>query len=121
MAAEQQGPDGTDAAMVTALRTATVEEVMVVIRNGTAHGDSRNVKPLHQRTDRGRVALVGFSVRSKPYTVILTAPMMVTFGTWLADQFLLAVEPDDERSAERDGLTMDLVNRTVRHIREARQ
>jgi hypothetical protein len=100
---------------------AKVAEVVIAIRNGLAHGDGRTVKPLHRKSSAGKMTLVGFHIPWDAHAIILTGPMMVGFGTWLADEFILALRADEDRSPQRDQQTLSFINDEVKHVREARQ
>jgi hypothetical protein len=98
----------------------SVADFMIAVRNGSAHGDGRSVKPLHRRTADGRVSLVGFSIPWEEHSIILSGPMMITLGTWLADEFILAMRPDSERSAASDERVLKNLRRDIRNLKEAR-
>lgn len=90
----------------------TVADALVMIRNGVAHADGTSVRPLHRR-DRGRPpTLTGYAVENSKAqaTLLLTASMMVRFGTTLAEEFVKAMNVH----------TPDLVGQVNRAIREAR-
>lgn len=99
----------------------SVADFMIAVRNGSAHGDGRSVKPLHRKSADGKVTtLVGFSIPWDDHSIMLARPMMVSFGTWLADQFILAMRPDTERTASSDEQALEFVRRNIRKIKEAR-
>ena len=101
---------------------AKVSEIMIAIRTGLAHGDGRTVKPLHRKSPTGKVTLVGFHIPWGVHaTIILTGPMMVRFGTWLADEFILALRGDEDRSPQRDQRTLSFINEEVKNVREKRR
>lgn len=96
--------------------TTTVAEALVAIRNGVAHGDGRSVRPLNRSAAAPRPPiLTGFVIPWGEASLMLTHSMMVSFGTWVADEFIqdmtgLANPEEAARAA----------NRANRDIKEAR-
>lgn len=88
----------------------SVAEALVMIRNGVAHADGRSIRPVHTRKSGRPPVLTGYAVVGQGATLLLTAAIMVRFGTWLAQEFVKAM----------NGYGPDVVEQVNRSIREAR-
>lgn len=93
-----------------ALAGMSVADALVMIRNGVAHADGRSVRPVHTRKNGRPPVLTGYAVEGREATLLLTASIMVGFGTWLAQEFVTAMS----------GASDDIVREVNRAIREAR-
>lgn len=93
----------------------TVAIAMIELRDALAHADAQNVRPLNSRERGSPPRLIGFEFRGKQGPIHLTADQMVTFGTWIADEFKTAI------SARPDGRpNLPHFREVVRGIREVR-